>query len=28
MYATVAAYEMVSSEEAYATDGVQIGREW
>jgi len=28
MYATVAAYEMVSAEEAYATDGVQIGREW
>jgi len=28
MYAIVAASEMVSSEEAYATDGVQISREW
>jgi len=28
MYASVAAYELVSAEEAYSSDGVQIGREW
>lgn len=28
LYAAVASYEMVSAYEAYATDGVQVGRDW
>lgn len=28
LYAKVGAYEMVSSMEAYATDGIQVGRDW